>query len=86
MPRGGAKQKAAWALAQGLISVSGSASSESGHLAALLLEKRAFGHMSANTIREIAAAAQPDGCKCKQLALLAGIGANGVHPQNADRD
>ena len=86
MPRGGARQKAAWALAQGLISVSGSASSESGHLAALLLEKRAFGHMSANTIREIAAAAQADGCKCKQLALLAGIGANGVHPQNADRD
>ena len=57
-----------------------------GKLARLLLEMRAWGHMSAPLIQRLAAAAVSDGATCLDLTRLANIGSQGLYPANCERD
>ena len=81
LPRGGIRQKTEWVKSQGQQSQTGP-----GRLAALLLEKRAWGTLGAIQIQAIAEAAIADGAKCKHLSSLAKIGDSGRVSGNCERD
>lgn len=47
---------------------------------------RAWGELSTTAVQEFAAAALKDGSSCRRLEKLAGLGCNGEHAGNCDRD
>lgn len=83
--RGGARQSV-FRLRSASDVTTSSGSGDGGNLAKLLLQLRAWGEMTTTTLQELAAAAVRDGAKCQRLTKLAGLGCNGEHPGNCDRD
>ena len=76
MPRGGHKQKLAWAKEQERHQEPKSSSAN------FMLEKWCFGHMSTPLIQAIAACAVQDGCGHADLLVLAALGSHGKYPNN----
>ena len=80
LPRGGIRQKSEWTKAEQ------GPPPAPGQLATLLLHKRAWGHLPAVAVQELAAAAVADGAQCPHLSKLAKIGSSGRCPGNCERD
>ena len=55
-------------------------------LAHLLLQKRAWGHLSSSVVQQTALAAVEDGASCERMVEISKIGNSGVCPGNCDRD
>lgn len=70
--RGGVRQRLAQAASE----------PQSSKLAQLLLELWSWGDISTPMVQKLAAAAESDGIKSADLALLAGLGSRGVYPGN----
>ena len=80
LPRGGYKQKAQWVVATSGVTI------RTSKLASVLLDKWAWGVISAPLLQEIAAAAVADGLDHPDLLVMKRLGTDGAHPGNCHKE